>query len=140
MSDWDSVTILRKKKNSQDAKSTQAINRALATGNVEIHKKMTAGGNKNTSVPVNAAKIEGETEDFSVKHIDPAVSKVIIQNRQKLGITQKDLAVKINEKPQIVSEYESGKALPNQSILGKLERALNVKLRGASNGIGQPLK
>mmetsp|Transcript_45776 Transcript_45776/g.145917 ORF Transcript_45776/g.145917 Transcript_45776/m.145917 type:complete len:140 (-) Transcript_45776:160-579(-) len=36
----------------------------------------------------------------------------------------------INEKPQTVQEYESGKAIPNQQIIGKLERALGAKLRG----------
>lgn len=36
----------------------------------------------------------------------------------------------INEKPQIIQEYESGKAIPNQQILTKLERALGKKLRG----------
>ncbi|WP_159299319.1 helix-turn-helix domain-containing protein, partial [Klebsiella pneumoniae] len=36
----------------------------------------------------------------------------------------------INEKVQILQEYESGKAIPNQQIIVKLERALGVKLRG----------
>jgi len=36
-----------------------------------------------------------------------------------------------------VNEYEAGKAVPNQQILGKLERALGVKLRGKD--IGSPL-
>lgn len=36
----------------------------------------------------------------------------------------------INEKPQIIQEYESGKAIPNQQILTKLERTLGAKLRG----------
>jgi putative transcription factor len=36
----------------------------------------------------------------------------------------------INEKPQVIQEYESGKAIPNQQIIGKLERALGAKLRG----------
>ena len=43
----------------------------------------------------------------------------------------------VNEKPQIVTEYEQGKAIPNNQILGKLERALGVKLRGKD--IGAPL-
>jgi ribosome-binding protein aMBF1 (putative translation factor) len=30
------------------------------------------------------------------------------------GLTQKDFATKICEKPQVVNEYESGKAVPNQ--------------------------
>lgn len=36
----------------------------------------------------------------------------------------------INEKPQIIQEYESGKAIPNQQIITKLERALGARLRG----------
>ena len=48
------------------------------------------------------------------------------------GLTQKDVAQKINEKPSILQDYEAGKAIPNPQILGKLERVLGVKLRGAS--------
>ena len=65
------------------------------------------------------------------------VSKAIIKGRQDKNLTQKDLAVKINEKPSIIAEYEQGKAIPNQQILTKMERALGIKLRGT--GIGQPL-
>ena len=43
---------------------------------------------------------------------------------------QSELAQKINEKPTVIQEYESGKAVPNPQVLGKLERALKVKLRG----------
>jgi len=50
-----------------------------------------------------------------------------------LKLSQKDVAQKINEKPSILQDYESGKAIPNPQILGKLERALGVKLRGASS-------
>ena len=50
------------------------------------------------------------------------------------NLTQKDLATKICEKPQIVNEYESGKALPNQAILAKMERVLELKLRGKDKG------
>lgn len=69
--------------------------------------------------------------------MDSSVAKTIQRARQEKQLTQKDLAVKINEKPQIVQDYEQGKAIPNQQILGKLERALGVKLRGKD--IGQPL-
>jgi putative transcription factor len=40
----------------------------------------------------------------------------------------------MNEKPQVVNEYESGKAVPNPSVLGKMERILGVKLRGKIEG------
>lgn len=50
--------------------------------------------------------------------------------RMELKLSQKDVAVKINEKPSVLQDYESGKAIPNPQILGKLERVLGVKLRG----------
>lgn len=31
---------------------------------------------------------------------------------------------KINEKVQIITEYENGKAIPNQQVLAKMERVL----------------
>jgi putative transcription factor len=37
----------------------------------------------------------------------------------------------------VVQEYESGKAAPAQAVLAKMERALEVKLRG--KGVGAPL-
>ena len=46
-------------------------------------------------------------------------------------MSQKDLAQKVNEKPSVIQDYEAGKAIPNPQVLGKLERALGVKLRGA---------
>lgn len=63
------------------------------------------------------------------------MSKAIQQGRQAKGLTQKDLATKINEKQTVVNEYEAGKAVnPNQQILAKMERALGVKLRGKNIG------
>lgn len=49
-------------------------------------------------------------------------------------LTQKDLSAKINEKPQVIMDYESGKAIPNNQILSKIERALGIKLRGKDKG------
>ena len=63
------------------------------------------------------------------------VKKAILQGRLAKKLTQAQLAQQINEKPQVIQEYEQGKAIPNQQILGKLERVLGVKLRG--KGIGK---
>ncbi|KAG9125650.1 multiprotein-bridging factor 1 [Ceratobasidium sp. 392] len=54
--------------------------------------------------------------------------------RMELKLSQKDVAAKINEKQSVLQDYESGKAIPNPQILGKLERALGVKLRGSDIG------
>ena len=48
----------------------------------------------------------------------------VITGRRAKGWTQKDLATKICEKPQVVTEYEQGKAIPNQNVIGKIERAI----------------
>lgn len=53
-----------------------------------------------------------------------------MQARMEKKLTQAQLGQMINEKPQVIQEYESGKAIPNQQIISKLERALGVKLRG----------
>ena len=43
-------------------------------------------------------------------------------------MNQKALATAINEKPQVIGEYESGKAVPNPQIISKIERTLGCKL------------
>ena len=85
----------------------------------------------------NSAKLDRETEELKHKSIDTNVSKYIQQGRQAKGLSQKDLATKINEKQQIVNDYEAGRGIPNNIILGKMERALGIKLRGKE--IGTPL-
>jgi putative transcription factor len=52
-------------------------------------------------------------------------------------LTQKDLANKSGVKIDIIQSYEAGRGTPDQAALGKLERALGIKLRGSD--IGSPL-
>lgn len=44
---------------------------------------------------------------------------------------------KICEKQQVVTDYEAGRGIPNNLILGKMERVLGIKLRGKERG--QPI-
>ena len=76
---------------------------------------------------LNAKKLE-ETDELKHAKVDKSLSQAIMQARMALKMSQKDLATKINEKPQIVGEYESGKAIPNPQIIVKIERALGCKL------------
>ena len=63
---------------------------------------------------------------------DATVSKdlrlAITQARNAKGLTQKQLATSLNEKPQVIQQYENGQAVPNPQIISKIERALGVKL------------
>ena len=60
--------------------------------------------------------------------VDKSLSKAIMQARMAKKLSQKELATAINEKPQVVGDYETGKAIPNPQIISKLERKLGVKL------------
>ena len=66
--------------------------------------------------------------------LEKSLSSMIRDTRQKLGISQKDLAKSINEKPIVINQYENGTAIPNNQIIQRLENALNVFLRGKKKG------
>ncbi|KAG5450895.1 hypothetical protein CRM22_009878 [Opisthorchis felineus] len=104
---------------------------------IETHKRWAAGQNKQRTIDKNTAKLEQETENLHNDLVDMDVGKLIMQARQEKGLTQKELATRINEKPQVISDYEQGRAVKNQLILSKIEKALGVKLRGKDKG--QPL-
>uniref|UniRef100_N1R1S3 Multiprotein-bridging factor 1b n=1 Tax=Aegilops tauschii TaxID=37682 RepID=N1R1S3_AEGTA len=67
--------------------------------------------------------------DLDDERVSSDLKKNLMQARLDKKMTQAQLAQMINEKPQVIQEYESGKAIPNNQIIGKLERALGAKLR-----------
>ena len=77
---------------------------------------------------MSAKKLEEATDVGTIAKVDKSLSKAIMQARTAKNLTQKELATAINEKPQVVAEYESGKAIPNPQIISKLERKLGCKL------------
>ena len=135
-SDWDHVTVLRKKApKAADLKSQQAVNMAQKKGlAIETNKKFAAGTNKKASTSLNTARLDQETEELRHETVSSDVSKLIQQGRQTKGLTQKELATRICEKPQVINEYEAGKGIPNQQILGKIERVIGIRLRGKDKG------
>ena len=104
---------------------------------VETSKKWAAGQNKQHSITKNTAKLDRETEELHHGRVTLEVGKVIQQGRQSKGLKQKDQATKTNEKPQVIADYESGRAIPNNQVLGKIERAIGLRLWGKA--IGKPI-
>lgn len=144
--DWDSKTVIGRGVRPAGAAGggakagPTAYERAKQVGAItENDRKVTAGTNKGHvgTDHQRIAKLDRENEVAPPPKVAPEVGKIIGQARQEKGLTQKELATKINEKPQVVQEYEQSKAVPNPQILAKLERALGVKLRGKD--IGTPL-
>ncbi|CEG01869.1 Multiprotein bridging factor 1, N-terminal [Ostreococcus tauri] len=134
--DWKEITIGKRANasssggmNMKQAKDPKAVAAALRAGMAVQTVKKDSGAGR------NALKLELDDENLTHKTVSADVKKAILQGRLAKKLTQAQLAQQINEKPQIVQEYESGKAIPNQQILGKLERILGVKLRG--KGVGK---
>lgn len=129
--DWDPVIIRKKPVSQAAAKDEASVNAARRAGAaVETSKKFAAGTNaKGAAQGKSAAKLENETEDFHHEKVSSDLKKQIIAARTAKKLTQAQLAQQINEKPQLVQEYESGKAIPNPQVLSKMSRVLGVTLK-----------
>uniref|UniRef100_A0A1B6DPK9 HTH cro/C1-type domain-containing protein n=1 Tax=Clastoptera arizonana TaxID=38151 RepID=A0A1B6DPK9_9HEMI len=137
MADWEKVRILRKKPQKASAMRTeQAVNKARREGaQIDTQQKWGGGQNKQHVTTKNTAKLDRETEELKHDKIPLDLGKLIQQGRQAKGWSQKELATKCNEKPQVINDYEAGRGIPNQAVIGKIERALGVKLRGKDQGL-----
>nr|CAG4642191.1 EOG090X0ILG [Eurycercus lamellatus] len=131
---WQPV-IITKKVSGVSSKSEKVVNQARRQGMaVETVTKYGAASNKHAVTTLNTAKLDQESEELKHATLSLDVGKLIQKGRQDKGLTQKDLATKINEKPQIITDYEAGRGIPNQQVLGKIERAIGIKLRGKDKG------
>jgi len=128
--DWTPVVIRKKKLTGAEAKSNSTINQAFRSGQAQTVKKHNAGSNKMMTAGAgkNAAKLENETEELHHETVNFDLRRLIQQGRIAKKLTQAQLAQAINEKLQIVQDYENGKAIPNGQILNKLSRVLGISL------------
>ncbi|WOL14126.1 hypothetical protein Cni_G22906 [Canna indica] len=134
--DWEPVVLTRRKPKAADLKDPKAVNQAIRTGAaVQAVKKFDAGTNKKGSSAaagpaVDARKLDSTTEPAALERVGADVRQAIQRARLAKKMSQAELAKLINERTQVVGDYESGRAVPNQAVLAKMERVLDVKLRG----------
>jgi len=105
--------------------SARGTPRAAGGGATQSVKKPGGAG---TSSGISAAALENETEELKHATVSKDLRVAIAQARNAKGLTQKQLATQLNMQPQVINEYESGKAIPNNQIIAKIERALGAKL------------
>tara|TARA_A200000159_G_C6994687_1_gene203174 strand:- start:61 stop:468 length:408 start_codon:yes stop_codon:yes gene_type:complete len=123
---WDDVTILRKKRpNGSNMKKKNPIQSSHVQSQLKYSE-----GNKKSNVVMDKRKLDEQDEAGKLPEVGLSLGMCIQQARAAKGMKQKDLSTRINEKPNVIADYESGRAIPNNQILGKLERVLGVKLRG----------
>ena len=80
------------------------------------------------SIRPTIKKEEYEGPDYTVKTVGVAWAKKLVQARNNKGISQKELAMAIQEKVTVVQDYERGTAIPHRNVISKMEKALGVKL------------
>jgi putative transcription factor len=112
--DWKPVTLHR------TYTADEKLKNAQRTG-------QTTSVNKNTGQN-KSAKLDSETENFTIVKSGLTLGKEIQQGRSAKKLTQKQLATMLNEKPQVIQQYENGQAIPNPQIINKLQKSLGVKL------------
>lgn len=129
--DWTPVVLQKGGPSQKRVSKEQEINKARRAGEtIETEKKFLGGRNKATKAGLcpNAKKVEEDTGDYHIDRVSTDFSRALAEARRNKGMTQAQLAQAINEKPSVVSEYESGKAIPNGAILQKMNKALGCQL------------
>lgn len=59
----------------------------------------------------------------------------IRESRERMGMTQKELASKVGEKRSLIKRLESGDKIPEDDVVESLERVLGVELIGESGDV-----
>jgi len=75
-------------------------------------------------IKTQVKKSYSEIEEFIVKDYAMKIQKA----RERLQLTQKELAQKINEKESLIHHVESGKLEPSFDVARKIERMLKITL------------
>merc|ERR1739848_806478 len=117
------------------ARSQNAIAMSQRSGaGISQTTKYGASTNRQKKSDRNDLALDNDNESTRVKRVSVMTGKVIMRARQEKKLTQKDLATKINEKPNVINLYESGKAVPSSQISNKIQKVLNVYISGKNIG------
>ncbi len=66
--------------------------------------------------------------DYGLQDMTEGYGDTIKNAREKAGMTNKDLAIKINEKESLLARIERNQLVPESKVAKKLENALGIKL------------
>ena len=69
-----------------------------------------------------------EDESYDVPKISVEFKQAMSQARLAKGMKQKDLALRIGVKQTVISGYESGKLVPDNKVIQRIEKVLGCKL------------
>lgn len=73
-------------------------------------------------------KDEAYRREYEALEEEFALARAIIEARSKAGLTQEELAERMQTSQSTIARLESGKAMPSGKTLAKLARATGTKL------------
>jgi putative transcription factor len=73
-----------------------------------------------------------EGDEFNIAKVGHSLKIAIMQARTANKMSQKDLAQRLGVPVDIVNKYETGKIIPNNAFIAKIERILKTKLPRAT--------
>ena len=88
-----------------------------------------------TAAGLSARALDEETEELkhaTVQTSAPDLKLALMKARTAKGLTQKALGAQLNMPASTVADYESGRALPDNAVIARMERALGAKLPRAA--------
>jgi len=127
--DWEPVVLHKKKPSTKKDTTLQNIRDGKP---VDYELKYNSG--KNEQRPKDDVRKYDGDDIPKIKKVSTSLKTNLMNARQSKGWTQKELAQRINEKPTVISQYESGQAIPNNTIINKLEKVLGTKIREPKSG------
>ena len=66
---------------------------------------------------------------YEESRLEYEIARAVIRARIEKGLTQKQLADKLNTKQSVISRVESANTTPSLSLLKRLPQALNITLQ-----------
>ncbi len=123
---WEPIILSSRKSATSSSSSTSstairsAMNKGHAIESVERHRgQETAQRNRS---------LENDTETLGHATVSYDMKVALQRARQAKKMTQKELALAIQEKANVINEYESGRAIPNNQLIARMERVLGMRL------------
>lgn len=126
--DWKPVTWVKRTGHTPTEKKA-ALRTAMRNGSAVVVTRPSISGAR-----AHAHKLMENVGDTGFAHatVTKNFCRELQSARLAKQLTQKALASCINERANIINEYESGAARPNQAVINKLNRALGVQLPSAT--------
>lgn len=93
--------------------------------NIKVHKEIQKTISQKTHEQKLFQKLE--SDEFVIEKPNTELKKKLYQARMNMGLSQRDLALRMNIKSNKITDWETGKSKPSPKEREYLQRILNTK-------------